>query len=357
LQNNGISTEIYSLINNKEVRPTANLIVSTCSSYDYLNHSNPNLEKLTTQYYETFSITDRFTGYFSNITIGDFYDTLSADYYDSTAILGGLNATARKNQEKSSGGGSSSGGSGGSGGSSSGGSSSGGSGGSGSSGGESSSQTINPPDTDKTTEVPELITNPEDLIAGTSSIVGDRGTENFGIAVFKDDKLCGKLTAVESICHLLITNEVDSCIISIENPLSNNKETEASEKMELQLFPAKNSKINVDIIDDKPHISIKVSLDADIMTLTKNNDYETNEALSKISDATKKYLEEQFNSYLYKVSREYNTDIDQFATKAPAHFATISDFENFNWPEKYKNAEFKVELDVNVISSMLLTKT
>ena len=100
MQNNGISTEIYSLINNKEVRPTANLIISTCSAYDYLNHSNPNLEKLTTQYYETFSITDRFTGYFSNITIGDFYDTLSADYYDSTAILGGLNATARKNQEK-----------------------------------------------------------------------------------------------------------------------------------------------------------------------------------------------------------------------------------------------------------------
>ena len=28
-----------------------------------------------------------------------------------------------------------------------------------------------------------------DLIAGTSSIVGKRGTENFGIAVFKNDKL------------------------------------------------------------------------------------------------------------------------------------------------------------------------
>ena len=56
-------------MNNEEVRPTANLIISTCSAYDYLNHSNPNLEKLTTQYYETFSITDRFTGYFSNILI------------------------------------------------------------------------------------------------------------------------------------------------------------------------------------------------------------------------------------------------------------------------------------------------
>ena len=103
--------------------------------------------------------------------------------------------------------------------------------------------------------------------------------------------------------------------------------------------------------------SISITLDADIMTLTKNNDYETNEVLSKISDIATKYLKEQFDNYLYKVSKEYNTDIDQFCIKAPAHFATISDFEDFNWAEKYKNAEFKVEIDVNVISSMLLTKT
>ena len=336
-------------MNNEEVRPTANLIISTCSAYDYLNHSNPNLEKLTTQYYETFSITDRFTGYFSNITIGDFYNTLSTDLYDSTAILGGLNATARKNQEKNSC----------EGGSGSGGSSSGDSSG-GSSGGENSSQTINPPDIDKTSEVPEIITNPEDLIAGTSSIIGDRGTENFGIAVFKDDKLCGKLTATETIWHLLINNKVDSCIISIDNPLNTDEQSENSEdssKMELQLFPRKDSKVSLNIIKDRPYINIKLFINAEIMTLIKDTNYETNKALSEISNSAKKYLEEQFNNYLNKVCKELKTDIDQFSIKAPAHFATISDFENFNWSEKYKNTEFKVEIDVNVVSSMLLTKT
>ena len=342
-------------MNNEEIRPTSNLIISTCSAYDYLNHSNPNLEKLTTQYYETFSITGRFTGYFSSITIGDFFDTLTADYYDSTAILGGLNATARKEAEKqskgnSSGSGSSGSGSGGSGSSSS-------SSGSSGSSGESSSQTTNSPDTSKISETPDLETNPENLIAGTSSIVGDRGTENFGIAVFKDDKLCGQLTAVESICHLLIGNEVDSCIISIDNPLVEKQNSEDAEKMEIQLFPSKRSKFEVDIKDGTPHISIKVSLDADIMTLTENVDYEADESLSKVSDSAKKYLEQQFNGYLNKVSKEYNVDIDQFCTKAPAHFATISEFENFNWPEKYRNSKFDVEVDINIISSMLLTKT
>ena len=347
MQNSGVASEIYSLINNEEIRPTANLIVSKSTAYDYLNNSNPNLEKLTTQYYETFAITGKFTGYFSNITIGDFYNNLSASHSDSTAILGGLNLTARqeaskKSEEGSSGGESSSGGGSG-GGSSSGGSSSEG----------SSSQTINPTDSEQNSENQEdVVTNPEDLTAGTSSIVGDRGTENFGIAVFKDDKLCGELTAVESICHLLITNKVDSCIVSINNPVSKEEE-----KIELQLFPRENTKVNVSFDNDTPHISIDVKLNADIMTLDKDVNYETEEVLSKISDATKNYLEDEFNNYLNKVTKEYDVDIDQFSIKAPAHFSTISEWENFNWDKKFKNTEFEVNIDINLFSTMLVTKT
>ena len=77
MQNSGISSQICSLLNNEEFRPTANLIVSTCSASDYLENVKPNLEKITTNYYETFSITDKFTGYFSDITVGEFFNTFS----------------------------------------------------------------------------------------------------------------------------------------------------------------------------------------------------------------------------------------------------------------------------------------
>lgn len=342
--NSGIGTEIFSLINNEEVRPTSNLIISKCSAYDYLNNSNPNLEKLTTQYYETFAITGRFTGYFSNITIGDFYNNLSAKYCDSTAILGGLNSTARKKEEEKSSSSNESSNSEKSG--SSGNSSSGSSGG--------SSQTINETNSKQNTENKEdVITNPEDLIAGTSSIVGDRGSENFGIAVFNEDKLCGELTTTESICHLLITNKLDSCIVSIDNPISE-KETK---KIEIQLFPSKKTKINLNIENDIPHISLQLSLNADIMTLDTDVNYEANNILSKISESTEKYLKTQFNDYLNKVTKQYNVDIDDFCLKGPAYFSTISKWENFNWDEKYKNAEFDVDIDINVLSTMLITKT
>lgn len=301
MPNSGIATEIYSLINNEEVRPTTNLVISKCSAYDYLNNSNPNLEKLTTQYYETFLITGRFTGYFSHITIGDFFNNLSAKFCEPTAILGGLNATARE----------------------------------------------------ELSETENVVTSSEDLTAGNSSVTGKRGTENFGIAVFDEDVLRGELSAVESMCHLLITNELDSCIVSIDNPISK----EQSEKMEIHLFPSQKSEIKVNIKDDKPYISIKLSLESDIMTLDKGINYENNEVLSKISNATKDYLKEQMNNYLNKVSKEYNVDIDHFCTKGPAHFSTISEWEKFNWKEKFKDAVFDVNIDIDVLSTMLITKT
>ena len=299
----GISEEIYSLINNEETQPTANLVISKCSAYDYLNNSNPNLEKMTVKYYDTFSITSRFTGYISNITIGDFYNTFSAEGCDSTAILGGLNSTARQEGSQS------------------------------------------------TKEQDDVIINPEDLTAGTSSVIGKRGTENIGIAVLKDESFRGELTATESICHLLITNKVDSCIITIDSPIIENK------KMELQLSPNKTSKVSVDIQDNKVNISVGLDLNADILTLTEHTNYESKENLDKISKAAQNYLNNEFNNYFNKISKEYETDIDCFCLKAYKHFSTIPEWKDFNWKEKFKNAEFNPDINVNVTSSLLLTET
>ena len=304
MQNSGISSQIYSLLNNEEFRPTTNLVISKCDAYDYLDNVKPNLEKLTTNYYDTFSITNKFTGYFSDITVGEFFNTLSMGSCDGTAILGGLDKTARE-EEKS---------------------------------GTSD------------------ITNPEALTAGTSTIEGKRGSENIGIAVFNDDKLCGELTAIETICHLLINNDIDSCIVSIDNPYKENK-TDSEEKIELSLIPIKKSKISVKIENGVPNISVKIDVQASILTLESDVNYEENKVLETFSDSTEDYLEKEFNEYFNKVSKDYGTDIDCFCNKALAHFATTKEWEDYNWPEKFKTAKFDIDVNINTISSMLLTKT
>ena len=266
MQNSGISSQICSLLNNEEFRPTANLIVSTCSASDYLENVKPNLEKITTNYYETFSITDKFTGYFSDITV---------------------------------------------------------------------------------------ITNPEDLTAGSSSIQGKRGTENIGIAVFNDDKLCGKLTATETICHLLINNDVNSFVISIDNPCSDKEKN----KIELNIVPNKKSKISVNIEDGIPNIYTDINVQASILTLEKNMEYENTDTLNKFSAKAEEYLQKQLTDYFNKISKDYNTDIDCFSYKALSHFPTQKDWKDYNWKENFKNSRFHTNVKINVVSSQMITKT
>ena len=75
------------------------------------------------------------------------------------------------------------------------------------------------------------------------------------------------------------------------------------------------------------------------------------------SNSTENYLEKEFNEYFNKVSKEYDTDIDCFCNKALAHFSTTKEWEDYNWPEKFKNAKFDIDVNIDTISSMLLTKT
>ncbi len=93
------------------------------------------------------------------------------------------------------------------------------------------------------------------------------------------------------------------------------------------------------------------------MTLEKNIEYEQTNTLEKFSDATIDYLKKQFDNYFNKVSKEYGTDIDCFSSKALSHFATKQDWENYNWNEKFKSAQFHTNVKVNVVSSQIITKT
>ena len=84
----GISTEIFTMVNSEELRPSTNIIISTSDANSYLKNSNPNIEKVVTNYYDTFELTSNFTGYSDDITLGRFHNNLFEPSAANTAILG-----------------------------------------------------------------------------------------------------------------------------------------------------------------------------------------------------------------------------------------------------------------------------
>ena len=338
LAEKGISSEVSELMNNIQVRPSTNIIICKGNALEYIQNSTSQLEKILTKYYDIFPNSSEYTGYTSNIMIGEFYNYLTTKECGNLAILGGLNPTiSPSNSSGNPSNGSSGGSSSGSNKSSEGGSS------------EKSSENSSK-ENSESTEKPDNNNNLSQVVSGSAPILGERGTENIGLAVLKDGIYRGDLTAIDTLCHTLIKGEVNSFLLTINN-------TEIYKNyIDVSLYENNPPKITVNISENEPVINIKIKLVGRISNLKDGINYSdesTNLDLNEISDAVNRSLEGYIYDYLKKTSSEFKCDIDYFYNYAKRNFKTISDWKNYDWESKYEKSKFNVSVESQVYYSLL----
>ena len=93
----GISDEIFTLINDTQNRPSSNIIISQCNAKYYIESTKHELENLIAKYYEILPNSSTYTGFIPNATIGDFFNSLICKTCMPYAILGNVNANQSEN--------------------------------------------------------------------------------------------------------------------------------------------------------------------------------------------------------------------------------------------------------------------
>lgn len=297
LAEEGISEEIYTLINDTQVRPSANIVVSKCNAKLYMEQTSPELENLISKYYEIFTNSSKYTGFKPDATIGDFFNAIICKTCEPFAILGGLSTEKPENQGNN------------------------------------------------------HIQENYNVKSNQTPIEGENGSENIGIAAFKDDKLVGELCALETTTFLAIRNEVDRFLVSIPDP------DDVNSYIDIYLYPKGSTSIYVDTSSPSPFIKVKAGFTGKIYSMSNNSQYLDPDILNKLSETCNKYLESVFSDYLYKTSKEFKSDINGFGKYALNNFFTTQDFNDYNWLNNYQNAFFEVEIDSSIKSSMLITET
>ncbi len=297
LAQEGISNEIYTLINDTQVRPSANIVVSKCSAKTYIQQTSPEFENLISKYYEVLTNSSKYIGFMPDSTIGDFFNALICKTCEPSAILGGLTAEKANNQG----------------------------------------------DTD--------IQENYNIKPNEAPIEGENGSENFGIAVFKEDRLVGELSALETISFLVIKNKIDRFLVSIPDP------TDSNNYLDIFLSPSRSVSIDVDTSSSSPYIKIKTEFTGRIYSMSSNSKYLSPDTLNLISQTCNKYLESQLSQYLYKTAKELESDITGFGRQAAINFFTTQDFDAYGWPTNYKNSFFDVDVNTSIKSGMLITET
>jgi spore germination protein KC len=293
---NGVSDTLYTLINNVEVRPDCSVLVSRCNAEYFLKNSKPTLEKLSARYYEIAPTSSEYTGYTQSITLNDFFSGYSDTFQNCYAILGGINTK--------------------------------------------DSQSTN---SNKSAEEKDSTNK-----ANESLIQGDNNIENMGLAVFNGDTLVGELNGLETICHQIISGSLNSCIISIQSPFDSDK------TISLKISLKNNTKNNVTLVNNSAYITSNIKLEARILTMEENLDYLNSDEIEKLEDSLNSYLTTKIYEYLYKVSKEFKSDIDGFGKYAVQNFKTYDEWENFNWLDNFENSFFNIAVNTTIKSGYIL---
>ena len=293
LARKGLSPHLSTLSNNIELRPNCNVVVSKCPAKDFIENSTPAIETLTARYYEVAVKSSEYTGYIPATELIDFIGNVSSNTIQASAILSNLNEYSEKVENS------------------------------------------------KQSEISTPALN-NNYVAGETPTDVEEKAEIFGTAVFKDDKLVGELTGFETILHMIIINKIDNSIISVPSIFGSQSITD------LKINKQKNTQISVAIIDGVPNITVNVFLEGYGLTLDTHINYDSKEQINLINSSTEEFLKKEFEKYLYKTSKEFNSDIDGFGKKAIVHYLTIDDWTKSKWLENYKNAVFHVHVTVTI---------
>ncbi len=142
---------------------------------------------------------------------------------------------------------------------------------------------------------------------------------------------------------------MDECVFTIPSPFD--------EDIPLDLYMTLdgNTKNKVDFVNGAPSITTNVQLNARILSANKHSNYFEDDNLKLIETYAASYLKSELENYLYKTSKDFNSDIALFGRYAVKYFYTWNDWISYDWLDNYRNSFFTVNAEVNVISSYLIS--
>ena len=180
--------------------------------------------------------------------------------------------------------------------------------------------------------------------------VNNNTVQTNGIAIFNKSTMIGHIDVSNSISHLIVTNNLDTCTITIENPFEKN------EMLDLDVSLYKNTEIKIDVINNSPLIYITVYPEGTIRSSGSIFNYIDNNNITSVEYATTNYLEKILKDYLYTISKKYNSDIVGFKGIYQSTFPTKDKFDKIHWDEIFQDSYFKINLKTKINSSNLFNK-
>ncbi|OLN31837.1 Ger(x)C family spore germination protein [Desulfosporosinus metallidurans] len=170
-----------------------------------------------------------------------------------------------------------------------------------------------------------------------------------GAAVFKRDKLIGRLNPIETRGYLWSQGKVKSGIITIPCPDEENK------KISMEIKRA-DRKIESDISDGKLKFTITVNVESRLAEQACLPDLGNPEKLMELKKSQCEVIEKEIRSIVDKAQEKYDTDILGFGTELNRKFPQEWQKIKGNWAEEFPKAEVNIVVNSKITDIGLVKK-
>lgn len=319
----GISNFMEAMSRNSEIRPNIYMAVALGSANEYLKSVKPLIEINPVKYYQL--IYENYNSvYAPNDLSIDFYFSESSDYSESVLPLAGVLP-----ENTDSGGDNSS------------------------DEGDSSDEKDTSSDKTAGTRITPQFKDSGFQFYMANYIPGElpKETKNksevIGMALFSDDKMKNIMGSADCEIYNMIKGTYNSTYVPF-------KYNDTDDIISMKIEANKNPDIKVDTSGDIPKITLKMNLEGEITSVPHYLEEESN--IIDMENMMKCEMEKAILSFLYKISHEYDMDICGFGNYAKRNFLTNRDFSRYSWREKYKNADFDVDVQFKIRRSGLILR-
>lgn len=186
--------------------------------------------------------------------------------------------------------------------------------------------------------------NDQNLIKQKSDINIEIG----GTAIFKDEKLVGKLSSDETAFHIMLTSILKSYTTTLDvNESEDNAINNQNSSSNVNITQTGKAKIKVDTNGNRPRIDVKIPLNIVVLdTPAGEYDYLNSNYISSVKKKVTEVLDKKMENYINKIQKEYNTDLAEFYKYSRKNFLTAKEYNEYNFKEKFKDAKIDVKFDI-----------
>jgi len=168
-----------------------------------------------------------------------------------------------------------------------------------------------------------------------------------GSAVIREGKMIGTLTGEETRYAMMLKKQgkAHSHITSFPDPLKE------GERVAVRLIRNEGTRIQVDVSDEVPKISVELQLYAQLWSIQGLTNYVTNKENQLLLERSiEEKLERETMKFVRRAQEEFRGDPFDWHTEAKKKFWTWNDYLRYDFLDKFPRAEVKVHYDVTIES-------